>query len=117
MSFQSVSWTTIRSWALLTFSESQPSPYPLAQAKLNAHGLQIRFYKGLNLIETSQVALFAAWYVGDMAVPYRVAILVGFFFYPNFDDKRVGVKFGRLMSMPPFGALRDQTARFLPHKQ
>jgi hypothetical protein len=101
---------------LLTFSKSQPSPYSLAQAKLNAHGFQIRSYKGLNLTETSQVALFAAWYVSDMAVPYRVAVLIGFFFDPNFDDKRVGVKFGRRISTPLISWLRCRTAPFKPHK-
>lgn len=55
--------------------------------------------------------LFAARYVSDMAVPYRVVMLVGFFFDPNLDNKRVGVKFGRPISTL-LRPLRYQTARF-----
>ena len=87
---------------LLIVSKIQPSPDSLTQAKPNAHGVQISFYENFNLTETSQVALFAAGYMSDMSVPYRVVILVDFFFDPNLDDKRVGVKFGRPISTQIF---------------
>ena len=88
------------------FLTIQPSSESLTQAKPNAHFAQIRLYEAFNLAEISQITLFAVGYVGDMAVPYRVAVLVGFFFDPDLDDKRVRVKFGRSISMPPFRALR-----------
>ena len=88
--------------ALLIFSKTQPSSYSLTQSEPDAHGAQVRFYEALNLAETSQVALFAAWNVSDMAVPYRVAMLVSFFLNPHFDDERVRDKFGRPILTPLF---------------
>ena len=90
----------------------QPSPDSLTQTKPDAHVAQIRLYEAFNLAEILQVTLFAVGYVSDMAVPYRVAMLVGFFFDPNLHDKRVRVKFGALISMPCLRALWCQTARF-----
>ena len=97
---------------IVGFLKTQPSSDSVTQAKPNAHVAQIRFYEAFNIAEISQVTLFAVGYVSDMAMPYRVTVLVGFFFDPNFDDKRVRAKFGRLMSMPPLRALRYRTPRF-----
>lgn len=95
----------------LIVSKTQPSSDALRQAKPDAHGAQIRFYEALNLAQISQVTLLAARYVRDMAVPFRVVIPVRFFFDPNLDDKRVRIKFGRVIStfLRP---LRYQTTRF-----
>jgi hypothetical protein len=93
-------------------SVSQPPSDSVQQAKPNSHGAQIRFYEPFDLTETSQVALFAARYVSDMAVPYRVVVPVDFFFDPNLDDKRVSVKFGGRAISALLVALRYRIARF-----
>lgn len=87
---------------LLVLSKTQPSSDSLTQAEPDAHGAQIRFYEAFDLAEISQVALFAAWNVSDMAVPYRVTMLISFFFDPHLDDERVRAKFGRPILTPPF---------------
>ena len=97
---------------IVGFLKIQPFPDALTQAKPNAHIAQIRLYEAFNFAEVSQVTLFAVGYVRDMAMPYRVAMLVGFFFDPDLDDKRVRAKFDRPISTPLLRALRCQTARF-----
>lgn len=97
---------------IVGFLKVQPSPDAVTQAKTDAHVAQIRLYKAFNFAEVSQVTLLAVGYVRDMAAPYRVAMLVGFFFDPDLDDKRVRAKFGRPILTPLLGALRCQTARF-----